>query len=172
LCTLSPSGWIKAEKLKRRASRASRFPAGEGVHTPNSFLARRFGPHGTAWARQIHRSRSGFFELGPRHVPRGQDAASAPVVPSGEDLFRAAVPIQYRWVAMRVFSHYSDLVRIFGQIPPYSGFLRVHLLPEFLHRPFVDLLQGLDGAQDRGITIGLEVAPQIHQWHAFERRQV
>ena len=67
-------------------------------------IARRFEPHGTAWARQIPRLRSGFFELGPRHVPRGRDAASARVVRKGEVRSGAAVPFQLRWVAMRDFS--------------------------------------------------------------------
>ena len=91
-------------ELRGHALRASRFPAGEDVHSPNPFLARRFGPHGTAWARQIPLLRSGLFELGPRHVYRGRDTASAPVVPLGEDRSEAAVPFQFRWVAMRVFS--------------------------------------------------------------------
>jgi hypothetical protein len=29
--------------------RASRFPADEGIYSPNPFLAGRFQPHGTAW---------------------------------------------------------------------------------------------------------------------------
>lgn len=54
----------------------------------------------------------------------------------------------------------------------YSGFFIVHLLPEFLCRLFVDLLQGLDGAQDRHIASGLEVASQAFQRHSRQRRQI
>jgi hypothetical protein len=60
----------------------------------------------------------------------------------------------------------------FREPPVYLGFLIVHFLPELLHRLFVVLLQGFDGAQDRPITSGPEVAFQLLQGHACLRRQI
>ena len=70
---------------KGHAPRANRSPVGEEITSSNPFVARRFGPPGNAWARQIPQLRSRLFEVGPRYVSKGRNAASAPVDPEGED---------------------------------------------------------------------------------------
>jgi hypothetical protein len=59
-------------RRKGHALRASLFPVGEGVHRLNPIMAKRFGPPGNAWARQIRLSRSRSFELGTRHAHRAR----------------------------------------------------------------------------------------------------
>jgi hypothetical protein len=65
--------WLDAgEKRIGHALRASLFPVGDGVRRLNPFMAKRFGPPGNAWARQIRLSRSRSFKLGTRHAHRAR----------------------------------------------------------------------------------------------------
>ncbi len=49
---------------------ASPFPVGEDVRGLNPFIARRFGPSGNAWPRQVPPLRRRVFGLGRRHLFR------------------------------------------------------------------------------------------------------
>jgi hypothetical protein len=67
------------------ALRANLSPVGKEITSSNPFVARRFGPPGNDWARQIRQSRNRSFEVGPHYVFKGRNAPSTPVDPEGED---------------------------------------------------------------------------------------
>src|SRR5262249_61689482 len=48
--------------------------------------------------------------------------------------------------------------------------LAVHILPELGSRLAVDLLQGRERAQDRGVPLGPEVAEEVLQPHPLQQR--
>lgn len=52
------------------------------------------------------------------------------------------------------------------------GCLGVHFLPKVRRRFVVNSFQRLDGAQDGGISLGLEITPEILEGHPIERRQI
>jgi hypothetical protein len=76
--TWTTVGRISGMDMHRNASRSL---DGGDVYAPNPFASKWSGSLGSAWVRKIPPSRGRMFEIGSRHVLRGQYAATAPVVP-------------------------------------------------------------------------------------------